>query len=92
MEQYRAQDEHWRCPDCGTLDGPITVRACDVCADEGRAVDVEALVPASQLEGAVSPDDEAAIDRAERWILHEMHEGMSNREVAVGVLRAAGGR
>jgi ribosomal protein L37E len=32
-----AGKQHWRCPRCGTLDGPMSQGRCDICEDECNA-------------------------------------------------------
>lgn len=50
--------EHWVCPGCGLADGPISENVCDVCAEQfEERREVERLVPASQLRGAVKENE-----------------------------------
>jgi hypothetical protein len=44
----------WKCPNCDSVNGPLTGDYCDICAADGEGrIKVEYLVPASRLRGAV---------------------------------------
>lgn len=80
---------HWRCPECGLFDGPVTLGRCDACVNErDELVDVEEFLPASQLRGAVEALEKIGGGNSERI---RMSAEMAY-QVARSALDAIGGR